>query len=276
MTMKKLLVPIDFSSCSKNALSNAIQAADRMQMEILLFHSVIVPIGLAEGVPAGNIGYDFEELEASSRQRIEALIEEMPELKQVTYRSIIQYGSLHESINELAKEEEIALIVMGTHGASGIAKSLIGSNAYHVIKNVKIPVIALPEDADISRMKHIALADDYRNVPAHDSIHLVTDIVRAFMGQLHIIHIDKGDVLVKDQIDIARNMDKYLNHIKHSFHFRKFENVEEGLLEFAKEANIELIAMVSKHHGLLERLRHGSHTKKMVLDIPIPLMIIRE
>ena len=274
--MKKLLVPIDFSSCSKNALSNAIQVADRMQMEILLFHSVIVPIGLAEGVPAGNIGYDFEELEASSRQRIEALIEEMPELKQVTYRSIIQYGSLHESINELAKEEEIALIVMGTHGASGIAKSLIGSNAHHVIKNVKIPVIALPEDADISRMKHIALAGDYRNVPAHDSIHLVTDIVRAFMGQLHIIHIDKGDVLVKDQIDIARNMDKYLNHIKHSFHFRKFENVEEGLLEFAKEANIELIAMVSKHHGLLERLRHGSHTKKMVLDIPIPLMIIRE
>lgn len=276
MTMKKLLVPIDFSSCSKNALSNAIQVADRMQMEILLFHSVIVPIGLAEGVPAGNIGYDFEELEASSRQRIEALIEEMPELKQVTYRSIIQYGSLHESINELAKEEEIALIVMGTHGASGFAKSLIGSNAHHVIKNVKIPVIALPEDADISRMKHIALAGDYRNVPAHDSIHLVTDIVRAFMGQLHIIHIDKGDVLVKDQIDIARNMDKYLNHIKHSFHFRKFENVEEGLLEFAKEANIELIAMVSKHHGLLERLRHGSHTKKMVLDIPIPLMIIRE
>lgn len=274
--MKKLLVPIDFSSCSKNALSNAIQIADRMQMEILLFHSVIVPIGLAEGIPAGNIGYDFEELEASSRQRIVTLIEGMPELSKVSHRSIIQYGSLHESINELSKDEDIALIVMGTHGASGIAKSLIGSNAYHVIKNIKVPVIALPEDANIGRMKHIALAGDYRNVPEHDSIHLIADIVKAFMAQLHVIHIDQGDVLVKEQIDIARSMDKYLKHINHSFHFRKAEDVEEGLLEFASEANIELVAMISKHHSFLERLRHGSHTKKMVLDIPMPLMIIQE
>lgn len=274
--MKKLLVPIDFSSCSKNALSNAIQIADRMQMELILFHSVIVPLSSADGVPAGNIGYDFEALEASSRQRITALIEQTPELSKVSHRSMIQYGSLHESINELSQEQDIALIVMGTHGASGIIKALIGSNTYHVIKNIKIPVIALPEDADISRMKHIALAGDYRNVPAHDSIQLVTDIVKAFMGQLHVIHIDKGDVLVKEQIDIARSMDKYLKHIKHSFHFRKSEDVEEGLLEFAEEAKIELIAMISKHHSFLERLRHGSHTKKMVLDIPMPLMIIQE
>lgn len=274
--MKKLLVPVDFSSCSKNALNNAAQIADRMQMELLLFHSVVVPIGLAEGVPVGNVGYDFEELEKSSRQRIEQLIKETPSLAKISYRNIIQYGSLHESINELSKDEEIALIVMGTHGASGLAKVLIGSNAYHVIKHVEIPVIALPEDANISRMKHIALAGDYRNVPDHDAIHLVVDLVKAFLAQLHIIHIDKGDVLVKEQIDIARSMDKYLKHINHSFHFRKFEDVEEGLLEFAKEANIELIAMISKHHNFLERLRHGSHTKKMILDIPMPIMVIHE
>ncbi len=274
--MKKLLVPIDFSICSTNALSNAAQLAERMHMEIILFHSVIVPIGLAEGVPAGNIGYDFEELEKSSRERLNNLIKGMPSMAKVPHRTIIQYGSLHESINELNKDEDIALIVMGTHGASGIAKNLIGSNAYHVIKHVKIPVIALPETADISRMKHIALAGDYRNVPAHDSIHLISEIVRAFLGQLHIIHIDKGDVLVKEQIDIARRLDKYLKHIKHTFHFRKFDDVEDGLLEFAKEADIELIAMISKHHGFLERLRHGSHTKKMILDIPMPIMVIHE
>lgn len=274
--MRKLLVPIDFSTCSKNALSNAVQLAERMHMEVLLFHSVLMPIGLADGVPAGNIGYDFEELEKSARIRIGKLVEGMPELSNISFRSIIQYGSLHESINELSKDEEIDLIIMGTHGASGIAKALIGSNAYHVIKHVKIPVIALPEKADISRMKHIALAGDYRNVPDHDSIHLVSDIVKAFLAQLHIIHIDQGDVLVKEQIDIARSMEKYLKHINHSFHFRKFDDVEEGLIEFAKEVNIEMIAMISKHHSLLERLRHGSHTRKMILDIPMPIMILHE
>ncbi len=272
--MKKIIVPIDFSDCSKNALKNAIKIAERMHMEVLLYHSVVVPIGLAEGVPVGNVGYDFEEMEASSRSRLEELKAEFPSLEKVQSKIVIMYGPLHESINSLAKEEEIALIVMGTNGASGIARSLIGSNAFHVMKHVDIPIIALPEDADISSMKHIALAGDYLNVPDHDTIHLITDLVQAFYAQLHIIHIDKGNVLMKDKVDIARSMDKYLKHINHSFHFRKFDDVEEGLLEFSKELNIELIAMISKHHNLFERLRHRSETKKIILDIPIPIMVL--
>ena len=274
--MKKILVPIDFSSCSKNALSNAVQIAERMNMGVILYHSVIVPMGLAEGMPAGNVGYDFEELESSSRSNLKQLAAEVSGLSKISSKDIIQYGTLHDGINDLIEQENIALVIMGTHGASGLAKALIGSNAYHVIKHVNVPVIALPVDSDISRMKHIALAGDYRNVPAHDSIHLVADIVKAFLGQLHIIHIDKGEVLAKEQIDIARSMHKYLNHINHSFHFRKFDDVEEGLLDFAKEMKIEMIAMISKHHSFLERLRNSSHTKKMILDIPMPVMVIQE
>lgn len=274
--MKKILVPIDFSSCSKNALSNAVQIAERMKMGVILYHSVIVPVGLGEGMPAGNIGYDFEELETSSRARMEQLASELPELSKVSHQNIIQYGALHDSINELSQREEIALVVMGTHGASGLAKSLLGSNAYRVIKHVSMPVIALPENANIGRMKHLALAGDYLNIPDHDSIQLITDLVRAFMAHLHIIHIDKSDVLEKEQIDIARRMDKYLKHIKHSFSFRKFDDVEKGILEFAKEEKIDLVAMLSKQHSFLERLRHGSHTKKMILDIPMPIMVVHE
>jgi len=274
--MKKILVPIDFSSCSKNALSNAVQIAERMRMEIVLYHSVIVPVALTDGIPAGNLDYDFHALEKSARERIERLTEELPSLLKIPHQSVIQYGALHESINDLCDEDDIALIVMGTHGASGFAKALIGSNAYRVIKHAKIPVIALPVDANISRMKNIALAGDYHSVPEHNAIQLVADIVKAFLGELHIIHISKEDILVNQEINMARSMAKYLKHIPHSFHFKKFDDVEEGLLAFAKEEKIEMIAMISKHHSFLERLRHGSHTKRMILDIPMPMMVINE
>jgi nucleotide-binding universal stress UspA family protein len=79
---------------------------------------------------------------------------------------------------------------------------------------------------------------------------------------------------MKDKIDIARSLDRYLKHINHSFHFRKFDDVEEGLLDFAKELNIQLIAMISKRHSLFERLRHRSQTKRMIMDIPIPIMVL--
>ena len=274
--MQKIIVPIDFSECSKNALKNAFKIAERMQMELVIYHSIVMPIGFSEANPSGAVGYNFEEMKSEAKNRLRKLVQPFSLTKKVPYKIVIRYGTLHESINELHQEEKITLVVMGSQGASGIAATLIGSNAYHVMKQVNIPIITLPENADISSMKHIALAGDYVDIPDHDDMQLLIKIVKAFYAQLHIIHIDKTNKMVKNQIDIARSLEKYLNHINHSFHFRKFDNIEEGLLSFAQEVNVNLLAMVSKQHSLFERLRHGSHTRNMMLDIPMPLMVLRE
>ena len=274
--MKKILVPVDFSDCSKTALNNAIKIAEHMQMELLLYHSVVVPVGFAEGAPVGGIDMGFEEMEAQCRKDLEAMVADYPMLEKIPHKEVLHYGNLSESINDLIEEENVALIVMGTHGASGLSGALLGSNAYHVMKHVDLPVIALPEGSDISMMKHIALAGDYLSIPRPELLKMVIDIARAFFAQIHIIHIDKGEVVVKDQIDIARSMEKYLKNTNHSFHFRSFEDVEEGLIAFTKEMNIELLAMVAKNHSFFDRLRKGSHTKKMMMEIPMPLMVLHE
>lgn len=274
--MKKILVPIGFSECSKSALKNALKIAERMNMELLLHHSVVVPIGFAEGAPVGGIDLGIEEIEHQAKKDMEDLIKSLPLLEKISYQKFIQYGSLQESIHDLVGEEEIALIVMGTHGASGLSGALLGSNAFNVMRNVHVPVIALPQDADISRMKHIALAGDYLSIPNPELIQMVVDIAKSFFAHLHIIHIDKGTVEIKDQIDIARALEKYLKHINHSFHFRAFDDVDEGLIEFSKEMSVELLVMISKRHSFFERMRHASHTKKMMLEIPMPLMVLHE
>lgn len=274
--MKKIVVPIDFSVCSKNALTNAIKIAERMNMTLVLYHSVLVPVGFAEGVPVGGIDYGFEELEKQANTDLASLISEFPLLAKINYETCIQYGPIQEGINELNEDNSVALVVMGTHGASGFAKALIGSNAYHVMKHVNVPIVALPEGADITKMTHIGIAGDFISVPNPDLVHLVIDLARAFYAQIHIVHIDTGSVEVKGQIDVARRMEKYLKGTNHTFHFRKFEDVEEGLEATAKELKIELLAMIAKHHGFFDKLRGSSHTKKMVLDIPMPLMVLHE
>ena len=274
--MKKILVPIDFSNCSRNALKNAIKIAEKLNMELMLYHSVVVPVAFADGAPITAVDMGFEEMEAHAESSMQKLAAEFPDLKRVKYSNMLQYGSLQESISELVEKEEVSLILMGTHGASGFEAALLGSNAYHVMKHVDCPVIALPENSDITKMKHIAFAGDYQSVPNHDVLQFVMDFARAFYAQIHIIHIDKGHVVVKDQIDIARSMERYLKNTEHTFHFRKFDDVEEGLVAFAKEQNIELLVMIAKHHGFFDRLRHGSHTKQMLMDIPMPLMVLHE
>lgn len=274
--MKKIVVPIDFSKCSKNALANAIKIAERMKMELVLYHAVALPVGFAEGAPVGAYDYGFEELEKQARKDLNSLVEAFPLINKLTHQTCVQYGPLYEGINEMNEDGSVALVVMGTHGASGFAKALIGSNTYNVMKSIACPVIALPEDADITKMTHIGIAGDFISVPNPDLIHIVIDLARAFYAQIHVVHIDKGEVEVKNQIDVARRMEKYLKNTNHTFHFRKFEDVEEGLESTAKELNIQLLAMIAKHHGFFDKLRHGSHTKKMILDIPLPLMVLHE
>lgn len=274
--MKRIVVPIDFSNCSKSALANAIRIAERLKMDLVLYHAVNIPVGFAEGALAAGLEYAYEDLEKQARQDLENLKEEFPKLQKIVHSIFIQYGPLQEGINDLNKDGKVALVVMGTHGASGFAKALIGSNAYHVMKQVSCPVIVLPDGSDITKMTHIGLAGDFLSVPNPEVIHLVIDLAKAFYAQLHIIHIDTGGVDVKAQIDIARRMEKYLKQTNHTFHFRKFEKVEEGLEVTAKELNIHLLTMIARNHGFFESLIHRSHTKSMLLDIPMPIMVLHE
>lgn len=273
--MKKILVPLDFSGCSDNALKNAIRIADRMNMELILMHSYIVPVAMAEHA-AGFLTQEIELAEKNATDRFDRLEERFPDLKDINYQRFVEGGTLLDNIRGLIKAHDVAFIIMGTHGASGLQRVLLGSNAYSIMKHVKCPVIAIPEGADMSRMKHIALGGDYKSIPSHDCIQPLVDLTRALYAELHVIHIDQDKELDHNEMETARGIEKYLKSVKHSFHFKNDYDVEEGLLTFVKEENIGLLAMISRHHSFLDRLSHGSETRRMVMDIPIPLMVMHE
>lgn len=273
--MKKILVPIDFSSCSKNALHNAIILAERMNKELVILHSYMLPMANADGTPF-VVGSMIDEMEEVSKVNFDKFIKKVPDLSRIKYSTVITAGVLLDSIRDVIKKEEISFIVMGTHGASGLQKAFLGTNAYSVIKDVDCPVIALPEDADITKMKRIAMSGDYKKMPAPHCIEPIIELSQAFFAHVYVIHIDQDKNLEHDEIEIAKSLEKYLKKVKHSFHFKRDYDVEEGLLAFAKEEKIDLLTMISRHHSFLDRIAHASETKKMVMDIPMPLMIMPE
>ena len=274
--MKKIIVPVDFSDCSKNALNNAALIASLLHMELVVCHTLMVPTGFAEGVPASAVDIGLESMEKQAQTDIINLIEAVPLLKKIPHHFEVQYGTLSSHLEKLTNELDVALVVMGTHGAHGIQKMLFGSNAFHVMKHTKCPVIALPDESDLKKMKRFAFAIDCTVVPPHDVITMVVDLSKAFFGHLDLVHIDNNQVEHKRQIEVARNLDKYLKSVHHKFHFIQDGDVEHGLIDFVKRNNTDLLMMVAKHRSLLERLKHNSHTKRMMLEIPIPLMVFHE
>lgn len=249
--------------------------ADRMNMELILMHGYTVPVAMVEH-SAGFLTMEIEQAEKNAKSQLDQLEERFPDLKEMTYHRSIEGGTLLDSVRGLIKSYDVAFIVMGTHGASGLQRVLLGSNAYSIMRHVKCPVIAIPEGADMSMMKHIALGGDYKSIPSHDCIQPLVDLTKAFYAELHVIHIDQDKELDHGEMEKARAIEKYLKPVKHSFHFKKDYDVEEGLLTFVKEQNIGLLAMISRHHSFLDRLAHRSETKRMIMDIPIPLMVMHE
>jgi nucleotide-binding universal stress UspA family protein len=144
-TINKVLVPIDFSDYSKSALRYAVNFAKSFNAEIILIYvvePVIYPPDFSMGqiaMPSINTEWDDrakEELQKLAKSEIVA---------SENVKTIIKTGKPFVEIIETAKEENVDLIIIATHGRSGVEHILFGSTAEKVVRKAPCPVLTLRE-----------------------------------------------------------------------------------------------------------------------------------
>lgn len=145
ISIHKTLVPIDFSDYSKNSLRYAVNFAEKFNAEIILLY-VVEPILYPTDLTLGQIvlpSVDID-LEARAREELEKLVntEIRPEQK---VKTLIKSGKPYIEIIETAKEEDVDLIIISTHGHSGIEQVLFGSTTDKVVRKAPCPVLTLRE-----------------------------------------------------------------------------------------------------------------------------------
>ena len=142
--IRKILVPIDFSECSKKALRYAVPLAKQHQATLSLLY--VVPANYAAW-EAGMV--DFAAIEGNMRQEakngLETLILQEVHGLVPTERHIRAGGPASEIV-DLAREQAADLIVISTHGRTGLSHVLIGSVAEHVVQRAPCPVLVVRED----------------------------------------------------------------------------------------------------------------------------------
>ncbi len=143
--IKKILVPIDFSDYSKSALKYAINFAKKFNAELYLIYVVepiIYPPDFSMGqiaIPTLDLGMDkraFEELNKLAEKEIP---------KELIANTIVKTGKPFIEIIESAEEENIDLIIIATHGHTGMEHILFGSTAEKVVRKAPCPVLTLRE-----------------------------------------------------------------------------------------------------------------------------------
>lgn len=142
--LSRILVPTDFSDYSRAALEYGLALAEKFGAEIHLLHVLQDLVGL---VPEPGLAFpppgDYAiELQASAERALAALPGEGAG-EGVTITRATRHGPPFLEIIRYAREQEIELIVMGTHGRSGIAHMLLGSVAEKVVRKAPCPVLTV-------------------------------------------------------------------------------------------------------------------------------------
>lgn len=147
MKIERILFPVDFSEGSMNAVEYAISLKKEYDARLYLLH-VVHDISMATGWQVPHIRLDelYRDMEEYARKEMEKfcrdLFRECDKIEQIVVR-----GIPHEEILKFARDKKIDIIVIGTHGRTGIDRMLFGSTAEKVVRNAPCPVLSvkLPE-----------------------------------------------------------------------------------------------------------------------------------
>lgn len=152
MEIRSLLLPTDFSDCAQYALSYATSLARKAGATIICVH-VIEPVmptvgytGITEALPATDIS---EQLEDSATRELPK-IAECEECAGLDVEEVIAHGDAASEIVRVAKERGVDLIVISSHGRTGLGRIFFGSTAEAVVRHAPCPVLVVkpPRDED--------------------------------------------------------------------------------------------------------------------------------
>lgn len=142
--IKNILVPIDFSDYSKNALKYAVEFAKKFSAKLFLIY-VVEPIIYPADFSMGQVAIPSTDIDIQNRaeEELKKLADEIQTDAQVEI--IIKTGKPFVEINETAREKDIDLIIIATHGHTGVEHLLFGSTAEKVVRKAPCPVLTLRE-----------------------------------------------------------------------------------------------------------------------------------
>jgi universal stress protein A len=140
--VKSILVPVDFSPPSNRALDYATMLARQFDAKLTLLH-VIEPVATPDFVAAFPLAMEDDELMAAAKERLEKLAKSAGMPRGTVEKTLVRFGRSFHEIAEAARTLKADLIVISTHGYTGLKHVLLGSTTERVVRHAPCPVLVV-------------------------------------------------------------------------------------------------------------------------------------
>ncbi len=275
--MNTILVPIDFSDTSDNALSYAVNLANYLSADVVLLHVNSIPLYNNE---YNVVSYSINESIATS---LDLLKEKAIKLKKdnlligdVSYYA--EAGDLKTTISDFISLKNVDLVVMGITGhETKIGQVLFGSNAVSVSRESIVPVFIIPKNYQYKNIENIAYASEYDvNIKEQMGLVQIKSINAMFNANLSVLHVIPDNHLMnQSESETDLYVEKKLENVNHKTYILTENKVSTALLDFINEHEIDLIIIEQKEHSLFHKLFYPSATKEVAFNSPIPVLTIQ-
>lgn len=236
-----ILVPVDFSKPSENALKIAASLAKTNQSHLIILHLMEI-----DNPGIGNYQIDSEkmqELMRISREKFAVLLDKS-HLQNVKVTDLIQMGNAHESVNSTVEKYAVNLIIAANEGEH---KNHFEVTTKKIIENASVPVLVIKNETNEVRLRKVMLATNFssKNLNAYYKVKALTN---AFNAELRLAYVNTPDEGFRSSNEIWELAQKFLENTKDPFNSEKLiihndYSIEKGILNAAHSFGADAVVV---------------------------------
>lgn len=255
--IRKILLPVDFSATSANALSYTAELIKGSQdVQVTLLH-----------ICNPDLGSDETQLIID---RLSDLVKQWSD-GIPSCRHQIEKGNLVEAIIKVQHTQGSDLIIMGTHGSLDESKA---TNTSRLVLEADCPVLVIPENLGKFTLKNIALALGDNTIDNSGGLQALHDIARSFDATVHVLTVNRNGDSSTMKEENQEVLEYYLESLLYFHAFPQNSDIELGISGYIEEHEIDMLAILPRNHAQTTKPSEGRLTKLLTLHTRIPLLTI--
>jgi len=276
--MNTILALTNFTPISINAVNYAADVAALMNAELQIINVCELPVAFTE-VPLPT--YDVDRLVKDAERQLadlkQAVFNRLPKL--ISIETVVKQGDILSEINRYCEDLQPFAVVMGAETASSFEQFMFGGKTVSAVHKLHWPIMVVPKDVQFKGIKKIGLACDFKNVIDSVPATEIKMMVHNFNAELHVVNVypEKlgGDYSASDVAESGL-LQTMLQDVNPLYHFISDNDVEEGINDFADKNELDMLIIIPKKHLLINKIFQHSYSKRMVLQMRVPVLAIHE
>lgn len=273
--MKTILVPIDFSTYSENALQVAAKIALLNNSEIHLLHMLEIPNHMNDAVYSSVPTPEIILFIKKAEEKVQDIAQQKF-LDGITVFYHIKFEGAFTGILSYIKDNNTDLVVMGSHGISGIEEILLGSNTEKVVRLSPTPVLVIKKETTEFKGDHFVFASDFSQ-ETKKPFQKMLDFTKIFNAKLSLVII-----CTPSSFKTTALAEKIISDYVSEFELENYTitiyndtNIENGIINFARKVKADLIGLSTHGRTGIAHFFTGSISEDLVNHTVRPVLTFK-